>query len=183
MQKETMKKVILLSVMLAAVCVQARAQQASAEKVGYASLPYIMSKLPEVQKIQAQMKTSETQFRDQIKEKSDKLQQQYKAFNENAPNMVDTVRQNKQQELNQAMADLEKFQQDANQALANQEKLYMAPIYLKVNRAIAEVARENGFAIILSKEVSSYPLLLFQEPASNVSDLVLKKFGVTVSQK
>ena len=59
----------------------------------------------------------------------------------------------------------------------------MAPIYLKVNRAIGEVAKENGYSIILTEKVSNFDFLLYRQAQMDVSNLVLKKFGVTPPEK
>lgn len=177
-----MKKFLWLLAFIAGGVQLATAQQET-DRIGYASVQYIMSQLPEMKEIQAEMKSSETQFRNQIQEKSQKLQQQYNDFNQNANTMADTTRQHRQEELQQALADLEKFQRDAQVTLQNKEKLYMAPLYLKVNKAISEVAKENGFAIILTDKLNNYPFLLYQQPQTNVSNLVLKKFGVTPPAK
>lgn len=176
------KKLLLLVAFTAAGVTLATAQQPG-ERIGYASMQYIMSQLPEMKEIQADMKSSETQFRSQIQERSQKLQQQYQEFNQNANAMADTVRQRRQEELQKAMEDLQKFQQDAQVTLQNKEKLYMAPLYLKVTKAISEVAKENGFAIILTDKLNNYPVLLYQQPQTDVSNLVLKKFGVTPPAK
>ena len=177
-----MKKGILLAAVIAGCTVLAQAQQAT-DRIGYASLQYIISQLPEMKQIQADMKSAGDQFRNQIQEKSQKLQQQYNDFNQNMQAMADTLRQRKQDELQRGMADLEKFQQDAQVTLQNKEKLYMAPLYLKVNKVISEVAKENGFAIILTDKLNNYPVLLYQQPKEDVSDLVLKKLGVTPAAK
>jgi outer membrane protein len=97
--------------------------------------------------------------------------------------MVDSVRVKRQQQLQQAMADLEKMQQDAQVTLQNKQKLFMAPLYLKVDKVIEEVARENGFDIILTQNVSGFNFLLYYDKQRDISDLVLQKFGVQPAAK
>ena len=158
------------------------AQETKPDKIGYADVAYIMSQLPEMKAIESDLKSTQTQLRNQIQAKSDAVQKQYADFNANAKTMADTVRMRKQGELEKSVTDLEKMQQDAQLTLQNKQKLYMAPLYLKVNKAISEVAQENGFSIILTDRVSNFDFLLYQTPQLNVSDLVLKKFGVTASK-
>lgn len=154
-------------------------QKTQADKIGYADVQYIMSQLPDMKAIESDLKSTQTQLRNQIQAKSEAVQKQYADFNANAKTMADTVRTRRQGELEKAVTDLEKMQQDAQLTLQNKQKLYMAPLYLKVNKAISEVAQENGFTIILTDRVSNFDFLLYQTPQLNVSDLVLKKFGVT----
>lgn len=174
-----MKNVFLL-VALTVCCYVSQAQpQSTANKVGYANLEYIIAQLPETKKIETDLKTSQAQFKNEIELKSEKLRKQYADFNANMNTLADTVRVNKQRELEQAVADLEKFQQDAQLTLQNKQKLFMAPVQLKVNRAISEVARENGFSVILTQQIGGYRVLLYNNEQVNVSDLVLQKFDVT----
>lgn len=161
----------------------AYSQQTSNSKVGYANMEYIISKLPDMKQIESEMKSTQTQLRNQIQARSQEVQKQYSDFNAQAKTMTDTVRAGRQRELEKAMADLEKMQQDAQLTLENKHKLYMAPIYLKVNRAIQEVAKENGYGIILTDKVSTYNFLLYHTTTLDISDLVLQKFGVTVPAK
>jgi outer membrane protein len=177
--RKVMKKILLLAAMAAGFVSKGQAPQGSDSRVGYANMAYIISQLPDVKAIETDLKSTQTQLRNQIEAKSKQVQQQYTDFNSAMDTMVDTVRMNKQRDLEQAMADLEKMQQDAELTLQNKQKLYMAPVYLKVSRAIEEVAKENGFVIILSDRISNYPFLLYQDQGRDVSNLVLKKFGVT----
>ena len=155
------------------------AQETKPDKIGYADVAYIMSQLPEMKAIESDLKSTQTQLRNQIQAKSDAVQKQYADFNANAKTMADTVRMRKQGELEKSVTDLEKMQQDAQLTLQNKQKLYMAPLYLKVNKAISEVAQENGFSIILTDRVSNFDFLLYQTPQLNVSDLVLKISKIT----
>lgn len=161
---------------------QSRSQEAP-NRVGYADMQYIISQLPDVKEIETELKTTQTQLQDQLQSRSQALQKQYNEFNANVNTMVDSVAANKQRELEQAVAELEAFEQEARVTIQNKQKLYMAPVYLKVNSAIAQVAKEHGFAVILTDKVSNYPLLLYQQAQLDVSDLVLQKFGVTPPAK
>lgn len=172
-----MKKIILLIAVITAY--SSYAQEAPAQElVGFANIDYIISRLPELKQIETELKSTQTQLRNQLETRSREVEQQYKDFNANMDSMEDTVRQNMQRRLEEAMGKLEQMQQDAQLTLQNKQKLLMAPLYLKVNRAIAEVAQENGFSIILTQGIRNFPLLLYQQPEKDISPLVLKKFGV-----
>jgi outer membrane protein len=178
-----MKRTLLLIALAFTYVVQAQNPQTAVKRIGYANIEYIMSKLPDMKAIEAEMKSTQTQLQTQLQAKSEEVQKQYQDFNAAAEGMVDTVRAKRQQLIEQAMADLEKMQQDAQITLQNKQKLFMAPLYLKVNKAIEEVAKENGFEMVLSQRVSGYNFLLYQDKQLDISDLVLKKFGVDAPQK
>ena len=182
--RRLMKGIFLIVALTAAgYFSQAQSPEASENRVGYANMEYIVSKLPDMKEIEAEMKSTQTQLRNQIQAKSQEVEKQYADFNANMNSMADTARESRQRELQQAIADLERMQQDAQTALQNKQKLFMAPVYLKVNRAIEDVAKENGYSIILTSTIGGYDFLLYEQPQKDISDLVLEKFGVTPAEK
>jgi outer membrane protein len=173
-----MKKIGLLFALAASIVSHAQNNEV-AQKVGYANMEYIIGQLPDMKAIDTDLKSTQAQFRKEIEARSQKLQKEYTDFNANAATMTDTLRENTQRQLQNSMAELEQYQQDAERTIQNKRKLFMAPVYLKVSRAIADVAKENGFGIILSQNISSYPFLLYNNTQVDVSPLVLQKLGVT----
>ena len=64
--------------------------------------------------------------------------------------------------------------------MKKQETL-MNPLYEKVGTAIEGVAKENGYTHILSARISGLDIILYGEANLDVSDLILKKMGITPS--
>lgn len=175
-----MKGICLLALLTAGYLVNAQSSETSQNstgRVGYVDMQYVISNLPEMKAIQADMQSTQAQLRTKIQEKSAEVEKQYNDFNANAGAMVDTVRAKQQAALEQALDELEQMQQDAQRTLQNKQRLYMAPLYLKVSNTISEVAKENGFEIILTNQIGDHNLLLYQDTTRNVSDLVLKALG------
>lgn len=181
-----MKSIPLLVFVMAAYLVNAQATQtvqSTPGRIGYVDMQYIVSRLPQMKEIQTDMKSTQTQLTTQIQEKSAQVEKQYADFSANAKTMVDSIRAKRQAALEQALDELHQMQQDAQRTLQNKQKLYMAPIYLQVSNVIDEVAKENGFETILSNKIGEYNFLLYQDTTRNISDLVLKKFGVDAASK
>jgi outer membrane protein len=56
------------------------------------------------------------------------------------------------------------------------------PVFIKVGKAIEEVALENGYAYIINPQmVGGGDVLLFTDEKYNISNLVLKKLGIDLS--
>ena len=56
----------------------------------------------------------------------------------------------------------------------------MEPVYKKVGKNIEEVAKENGYTFIINPQtVGGGDILLYSDENYNISNLVLKKMGVT----
>ena len=55
----------------------------------------------------------------------------------------------------------------------------MDSVYKKVAKGIDEVAKENGFSFVLNQQIGGLDVILYGDDKMDVSDLVLKKLGVT----
>jgi outer membrane protein len=153
--------------------------QTPAQKVGYADVDYILSQLPVMKQVETDFRSMETQYKTQVDSKTAELKRKYDAYMAEGKNMLEAVRANTERELQMLNENLEKLKQDAQTALQNKQVQLMQPVYKSVGDAITAVAKENEFTFILSQQVSSLDVLLYSDEKFDVSDLVLKKLGVT----
>jgi outer membrane protein len=151
-------------------------EQKAVNRVGYANVAYIQSQLPETKDAEAQLNEAQTKLREQLTAKSEELKKLYAAYTTN--DQPDSVLAKLQQQLQQGKAEYDQMQQDAQGTLENSQKLLMAQIYLMVGKAIDNVAKENGYAVILTEQLGGYKVLLYRDEKVDISDLVLKKLGV-----
>jgi len=150
-------------------------------KIGYADVDYIFSQMPEAKQIDAELKSLQTQLKNQIDAKVQKFQkdlQEYTAAVQNNT-IPDAVRTNTERELQQQRENIEKLQQDAQTNVQNKHTQLMEPVFDKVGKAIEATAKENGFTFVLSQQIGGLDVILYADETSDVSDLVLKKMGVT----
>jgi len=171
-----MKKLVLLFV-LGFVAATTYAQTAT--KIGYADPDYILTQLPESKQIEADLKSLQNQLKTQIDGKVAEFQKKLKDYQDNLNTMLAPVRENTERELQQLQTNLEKLQQDAQTTVQNKHNQLMQPVYQKIGKGIEEVAKENGYNLVLSNQVGGLDVVLYGEEKSDVSDLVLKKLGVT----
>lgn len=150
------------------------------QKIGYADWSYIFSQLPEFKQIENEIKTHGTQLENQLKAKSQELEAKYKAYQAMPATTPDAIRADKERELQQMQESIQKFQQDAQTSLQNKNTTLMDPVYKKVGKAIEDVAKENSYSFIINPQLfSGDDILLYSDENYNISDLVLKKLGVT----
>jgi outer membrane protein len=157
-----MRIIFSLVVLIAAISFPAKSQQ-SAVKVGYADINYIMSQMPEAKDIEAELTNTENQLKAQLDAKQQKLQKQYSDYITNRESMPDTAIVKAEEEFEVTRADLEQFRSNAQSTLENKQKLLMAPLYLKVSRAISEVAKENGFSMIITNRINRMDFMIFKD--------------------
>ncbi len=172
-----MRKLVLLAV-LGMAAIVSHAQTAST-KIGYADVDYIFNQMPESKQIDSELKSLQTQLKNQIDTKYQEFQKKFQEYNQNINNMIDAVKANTERELQQMQQNIEKLQQDAQTTVQNKQNQLMEPVFTKVGKAIEEVAKENGYSFILSQQIGGLDVILYGDEKMDVSDLVLKKLGVT----
>lgn len=174
-----MRKFVLL-VVLGLGVITSYAQTAAA-KIGYADVDYIFSQMPDSKQIDADLKSLQTQLKNQIDTKVQEFQKKLADYNQaiQANTMPDAVRANTERELQQLQQNIEKLQQDAQTNLQNKQTQLMDPVYKKVGKAIEDTAKENGFTFILNQQIGGLDVILYGDEKMDISDLVLKKLGVT----
>ncbi len=174
-----MKKLVLLFVLaLGTIATQAQAPATSA-KIGFADVDYIFTQMPEHKQIETELQSTQNQLKNQIDGKYQEFQKKLADYQANINTMLDAVRQNTERELTQLQENLQRLQQDAQVTIENKRNQLMEPVFQKVAQAIEDVAKENGYTFILNQQIGGLDVILYGDEKNNVSDLVLKKLGVT----
>lgn len=169
----------LFVLMFCAVAVGAQAQET--QKIGYADWQYIFSQLPEMKQIETELKTHGTQLENQLKAKSQEFEAKVKTYQSMPATTPDAIKADKERELQGLQESIQKFQQDAQTSLGNKQTALMEPVFKKVGKAIEDVAKENGYTFIINPQSinTGDDILLYSDEKYNISNLVLKKLGVT----
>lgn len=173
MRNKLLLTVIALTFGLATV------QAQSALKIAYADVDYILSQMPEAKQVEAELKAHNTQLQNQLQSKYQEYQQKLQAYQQGASTMVDAIRQEKETELAQLEQRIQKFQQDAQSSMQKKSTDLMQPLYTKVGNNIETVAKENGYAYVLNGQVGGIDVVLYADEKYDISDMVLKKMGIT----
>jgi outer membrane protein len=170
-----------LFVVVATLLVSAISYAQDTQKVGYADTDYILTQLPDVKKVETELKAHQAQLEAQLKAKADEYEKKLGDSQANAAKWVDAVVKDKENELRQLQAAFQKFQQDAETSFGKKQQDLMAPLYDKVGSAISEVSKENGYTFIITLNAAGGGgnVLLYKDPQFDISPLVLKKLGVT----
>lgn len=148
-------------------------------KIGYADVEYIFAQMPEAKKIEKELDDLRTQLKKQYDVKVAEFQKKLDEYQKFGPTAPDAVRQNSERELTQLRDNIQKFDQDSQADLQKRNAALLTPVQEKVGKAIEDVAKENGFSLILNNQISGLDVILFGDEKLDVSDLVLKKMGVT----
>jgi len=161
----------------------AQAQQPT-QKIGYADWENIFAQMPEAKQIDAELKTHSTQLENQLKAKSQEFEAKLKVYQSMPATTSDIIKADKERELQMMQESIQKFQQEAQASLGKKQSDLMEPIFDKVGKAIADVAKENGYSFIINPQLGpGTDILLYSDDKYDISDLVLKKMGITPAPK
>ena len=169
------KSILMIALVIGAF--QLSAQQNL--KIGYTNADYLLSLLPEAKQIDAELKAYEKQLQNQIQAKYTNLQNMMADYQQNAASYDDLIRANKEEEITQLQQQIQKFSQDAETSLMNKRNTLLQPAFEKINAAIETIAKENGYTHIFSAGAPGFDVLLYAREEDDVSNLILKKLGVT----
>ena len=171
----TLAAALLTAGTLAATSAQAQAPL----KIGYTDVQYVLAQMPESKQIESDLKAYNTQLEGQLKSKSAELETKYKAYQQGEATMTDIVKADKQKEMQGMQQSIQEFQQSAQQSLQQKQQTLLKPALDKLQKNIDIVANENGFTYVFNSDGGGSPLLLHAPKEGDISDLVLKKMGIT----
>ena len=172
-----MRKLVLLAVFALGTFLSNA--QTTPTKIGYADVDYIFSQLPEAKQIETELKSTQAQLKNQIDTKYQEFQKKLADYQANLNTMLEAVRANTERELTQMQQNIEKLQADAQTTIQAKQTQLMEPVYKKVGKGIEDVAKENAFTFILNQQIGGLDVILYGDEKMDISDLVLKKLGVT----
>ena len=92
--------------------------------------------------------------------------------------MTDLIRADKQEELQNLQASIQKFQAEAQTSIAQREADLFKPLFEKISNAINVVSERENFTHVFSAGVPGVDVLLYAKPTDDISNLVLAELGI-----
>ncbi|TXB62514.1 OmpH family outer membrane protein [Phaeodactylibacter luteus] len=165
----------LIKISCIAVFFLSLAVSTQAQKFGYVNSAAILAELPEVKQADANLEALQKQLQKKGQSMVEQLQQDYLAVQQQVESGSLSPKQQEEEaaKLQKREQEIAKFEQDMRQQLNDKREELLNPIYEKVNNAIQDVAKENGFQFIFDQGV-----LLYAEDSQNVNSMVKAKLGM-----
>ncbi|HYF32760.1 MAG TPA: OmpH family outer membrane protein [Chitinophagaceae bacterium] len=168
-----MKKLVTLLFVAAGFLATAQVK-AQAPKIGYISVQELVIAMPEFKK-------ADTALADYQNALNEQYADMVRDFNrqDSLLSGPDTLKYTKAQlevrrrELGQLYLKLQGWNQQAQQLYNSKEQEQLQPVYDKARKAIQDVAKENGFTYVFSKEQ-----LIVSPPGDDMMALVKRKLGI-----
>ncbi len=172
-----MKKVIFLSIIAMLTLVSTTTISAQTAKFGYTNSAALLSQLPEVKSADANIQAFQTQLQKQGQQMVETLKAKYEELGkkEKLGEIAPKILQEEAEKLKAEEAKIGQFEQEMNKKVTEKRELLLQPILDKVNKAIADVSKEQGFAYVFD---SSTSILLYADETLDVTKAVKVKLGI-----
>jgi len=174
-----------LYVLAATLLVGFTVKAQSGVKIGYTNVDYILSLLPEAKEIEAELTSYTKQLESQLQSKAEEYQTKAMDLQQKmqSGDIIPAVAQDKQEELRNLEASIQKFQRDADTSLQNKRVALLQPAYDKIQKAIDDVSEANGYTHVLSSDAGMMPILLYARDEDNVTNLILTHLGIEIPEE
>ncbi len=171
-----MKKILPI---IAFVLLIAVGQTFAQVKVGYASAEAVLGQLPVAKTIEAELKAYSAQLAKEMETKQKEFEGKYQDYVKNNATMPVVVKEQREKELQTLNQNLQEFQQKAQQDLEKKRGDLLTPVFGKIQTALDEVSKAEGFDFVFSTDASGVPILLFAKEEHNLTNKVIIKLGGT----
>ncbi|OIN60194.1 OmpH family outer membrane protein [Arsenicibacter rosenii] len=186
--KKSLVMAFVAALLLGGVSAQAQAQTAAPTtsaagplKLGYTSMDYLLQQVPESKDIQNQLTIQQQQAANELKRLNTELQTKFETYQKGAAQMSDVIRADREKELQGLQTRIQEFEQNAQQQLQAKYQQLVNPVIQKIQKNIDAVAKENGYTYVFNLDAGAGTavVLLYAPEDNNITELVLKKMGVT----
>ncbi|MEM6328411.1 MAG: OmpH family outer membrane protein [Bacteroidota bacterium] len=179
---------ITRTLLLALLALGTAQVQAQSLKVGVVDPDLIVPQMPEYAQVRGEIEQLEASIGATLQAKQDSalaINNELAAL-ANSPVVAPGAREEKQAELRRLVNEVQQGEEQGLLFLSNEEVRLLRPALIRLNRAIQEVAQEEGIHLVMTPVANNAPLLIYADFDSEfVVDLtqpVLDKLGIVLEQ-
>jgi outer membrane protein len=172
-----MKRFVSITVLIIVIALTGSSAMAQTLKFGHINSDELIQIMPEYDSATVTLEAFRKDLINALELMSVEFNNKNEAYQKDSKNLSDIVKQTKEQELIDMQKRIQDFQNNAQTQLQNKQAEVFQPIYAKVDKAIKDVGKDNGFLYVF--DVAKGSLLYYDETKStNVLSLVKTKLGL-----
>ena len=173
-----MKRLIALAILISLITLVSQNTQAQNIKFGHKNSDELIQSMPEFDSANVKLEEFRKDLVNALELMSVELNNKSDAYNKESKNLTDIVKQTKEQELVDMNRRIQEFQSTAQQQLQTKQAELFQPIMAKVDKAIKEVGKENGYVYIFSIGQGSSILYYDETKSTDIMTLAKTKLGL-----
>jgi outer membrane protein len=145
-------------------------------KIGHVNSQELLQAMPESDSAQVKLEKAAKELQSQMESMQVEFNNKYQDYISKKDSYSELIRQTKETELQEMNQRIQQFQTTAEQDIQKQRTEIFKPILDKANKAIADVAKANGFTYIL--DISSGTVIFHADNSIDILPLVKQKLGL-----
>ncbi len=173
-----MKRFIGIAILSSLIFLAGKNAMAQNIKFGHINSDELIQALPEFDSASVKLEKYRKELINALDLMTVELNNKSETYNKESKNYTEIVKQTKEQELVDMNKRIQEFQNNAQQQLQQKQSELFQPIMGKVDKAIKEVGKENGFVYIFSVGQGSSLLFFDETKSTNIMPLAKAKLGV-----
>ncbi|MBK7709563.1 MAG: OmpH family outer membrane protein [Bacteroidales bacterium] len=173
-----MKRFIGIAIFMALITLAGQNSFAQSVKFGHINSDELIQSLPEFDSANVKLEKFRKDLINALELMSVELNNKSETYTKESKNYTDIVKQTKEQELVDMNKRIQEFQNNAQQQLQEKQAELFQPIMAKVDKAIKEVGKENGYVYIFSIGQGSSLLYFDETKSTNIMPLAKTKLGL-----
>lgn len=153
-------------------------------KVGYTNVELLLSLMPETRQVEQQLRTHQSKLSEKITIRRNYAQEKAQEFNERVQKGATPTEQGQMEaELQRLRTELDSLVNDAENRLQQKRDELLSPVLEKLQKAIEEVAKAEGYTYVLNTGTGGSTTILFAPDGDNLTEKVLKKLGIELPKE
>lgn len=173
--KHMKMKNVLKSLFLVAIIAVTTGVSAQKQKIAHINSNELLMAMPQRDSIEKEIQKYAKELEAEMQNLSAEYEQKVQEFNSKKEMMSDLIKETKIKEINNMQQNIQSFQQRAQEDLQQKENELLQPLIQKAQKAIDEVADEQGYDYVLD---SSLGVVLFSKEGDDILPLVKEKLDI-----
>lgn len=169
-----MKKLFILVAALFAI------GTVSAQKFARINVQEVVMAMPEFDEAQKNLEAFGKDLNEQMEQIQVEFNNKLADFQKNQATMAASVKQMRQQELEQLQQRFSEFQQIAQQDFQKKQAELIEPVQKKAQEAVNKVAKANGYIVVFDVSVPSLAYI-DEAQTTDIAPLVKKELGIVAT--
>lgn len=129
---------------------------AAAQKFGTIDVNAIFTAMPETTAAQTQLQEVSKKYEAEYKKLEEEVNKKVQEFQALAADTPQSIKDRRQQEIQELAQKVETFQNTASQDMQRQQQQLMAPIQQKIQDALKAVGQEGGYTFIFENGMAAF---------------------------
>lgn len=146
-------------------------------KFGHLNSQEIIVSMPEFKKAETEMEALQKKYSEEMQRTQEEFNKKFQEFQQTVDSLPQNIAERRQRELQDMAQRQEQFQQEAYESMQNAQNELMMPIYKKLDEAIQEVGKSQGFTYIFDIARTAIPYINTSH-STDLTSSIKTKLGI-----